>query len=79
MLSGIRRVVVGMSGGVDSAVAAGLLKRQKDLDVIGVHMQNWDEADEVGDCRIAREKDLSDAREACSYLNIPFATVSESV
>ncbi len=59
------RVVVGMSGGVDSSVTAWLLKQQG-YDVIGVFMKNWDDTDEFGNCTAAQ--DFEDVREVCDHL-----------
>ena len=66
-------VVIGMSGGVDSSVAALLLKQQG-YKVIGIFMKNWDEKDEYGECTAT--KDSEDARKVCESLDIPFYTVN---
>ena len=63
------RVVVGMSGGVDSAVSALLLKRQG-FDVIGVFMNNWEEKDEHGVC--TSQADWQDVQDVCEMIGIPF-------
>ncbi len=69
------KVAVGMSGGVDSSVAAYLLKQQG-YDVIGLFMKNWEESDENGVC--ASESDFSDVRAVCDALDIPYYTVNFS-
>ncbi|VDL85137.1 unnamed protein product [Nippostrongylus brasiliensis] len=68
------RVAVAMSGGVDSAVSALLLKR-RGFDVFGVYMINWDRAEE-GTSTCPRTKDEADARYACEKLHIPFISVN---
>ena len=68
------RIVVGMSGGVDSSVAALLLKRQGH-EVIGVFMNNWEEKDEAGVC--TSERDWSDVRRVCDVIDIPYYTRDE--
>ncbi len=65
-------VIVGMSGGVDSSVAAWLLLQQG-YDVQGLFMSNWDE-DEDGYCTAA--EDFQDARKVCEQLGIPLHKVS---
>lgn len=65
-----KKVVVGMSGGVDSSVAAALLK-EKGYDVIGVTMQIWQkESDEESSC--CGLSAVEDARRVASVLNIPY-------
>ena len=68
-----KTVVIGMSGGVDSSVAALLLKEQG-YNVIGLFMQNWDEVDENGCC--TAEEDFADVRRVASVLDIPYFTVN---
>ena len=63
------RVVVGMSGGVDSSVAALLMKRAGH-EVIGVFMNNWEEKDDAGVC--TAERDWSDVRHVCDTIGIPY-------
>ncbi|MNO52843.1 tRNA-specific 2-thiouridylase MnmA [compost metagenome] len=67
------RVVVGMSGGVDSSVTALLLKQQG-YDVIGIFMKNWDDTDEFGNC--TAEADSEDVRRVCEQIDIPYYTVN---
>jgi tRNA-uridine 2-sulfurtransferase len=67
------RVVVGMSGGVDSSVSALLLK-QKGYDVVGVFMKNWDDTDESGYCTAT--EDFEDVARVCEQIGIPYYGVN---
>ena len=67
------RVVVGMSGGVDSSVAALLLKRQG-CDVVGVFMKNWEEKDDTDVC--TAESDWRDVQQVCDLIGIPYYAVN---
>ena len=62
-----------MSGGVDSSVAALLLRRQG-YDVVGVFMKNWDEKDENGTCTAA--DDWNDVQSVCDTIGIPCYAVN---
>ena len=67
------RVVVGMSGGVDSSVTALLLKEQG-YDVIGIFMKNWDDTDESGVCTAT--EDYKDVAAVADAIGIPYYTVN---
>lgn len=69
------RVVVGLSGGVDSSVAA-LLLLQQGYDVHGVFMKNWEETFDPGYCSAG--DDLADAEDVCTTLAIPLHKVNFS-
>ena len=60
-----KRIILGLSGGVDSAVAAILLK-ERGADVQALHMTNWEDDD--GYCTAA--DDLQDARQICEQLGV---------
>ena len=63
------RVVVGLSGGVDSAVAALLLKEQG-YEVVGLFLRNWKEEDECGRC--TADEDYADVRRVADKLGIDY-------
>ena len=78
----MKKVVIGMSGGVDSSVAAILLKEQG-YDVIGLFMRNWDSMinnDYLGNPNLdndicPQEEDYNDAKAVCDKLGIPLYRV----
>ena len=69
----MKTVVVGMSGGVDSSVAALLLKKQG-FNVIGLYMNNWEEINECGAC--TGEEDFADVRRVANKIGIPYYSVN---
>jgi tRNA-specific 2-thiouridylase len=68
-----KTVVVAMSGGVDSSVAALLLKQQG-YHVVGMYMKNWEEKDAQGRCLSAAE--FEDVQRVCSQRDIPCYAVN---
>jgi tRNA-specific 2-thiouridylase len=69
-----QRIAIGMSGGVDSSVAAYLLTRDK-YDVEGIFMKNWEE-DDQDECN--SKEDYEDAKRVCKLLNIKLNLINFS-
>ena len=67
------RVVVGMSGGVDSSVSALLLK-EAGYDVVGVFMKNWDDTDDAGVCTAT--EDYEDVKRVADKIGIPYYSIN---
>src|SRR6266568_4302133 len=72
-----KRVIVGMSAGVDSSVAAALLKEQG-YDVVGVFLHFWKEPgqDALGENKCCSLESQEDARKVAQLLDIPLYTVN---
>jgi tRNA-specific 2-thiouridylase len=74
----LKRVVVGLSGGVDSSVAAFLLKQQG-YDVIGLFMKNWHDDTVTISNECPWLEDANDALLVAQKLGIPFQTIDLSI
>lgn len=69
----MKKVVVGMSGGVDSSVAALILKQQG-YEVMGLFMKNWEEKNAAGACHA--QEDFEDASRVADLLQIPLYPIN---
>ncbi|MDM8568259.1 tRNA 2-thiouridine(34) synthase MnmA [Thiotrichales bacterium HSG1] len=69
----MQKIIIGMSGGVDSSVVGLLLKKQN-VTVEALFMKNWEEDDTEDYCSAA--EDLQDAKAVCEVLKIPLHTVN---
>ena len=72
-MANTQKVIVGMSGGVDSSVTA-LMLVQQGFEVEGLFMKNWDEDDHSDYC--TAKQDLADAQQVCDKIGIPLHTAN---
>ena len=72
-------IVIAISGGVDSSVAAHLVQEQvsgkTDQNLIGLYMKNWNDTENGAYCEVS-ERDVRDVQQVCDMLNIPLHHVS---
>ncbi len=73
MLTNPKKIIIGLSGGVDSSVAAFLLLEQG-YEVEGLFMKNWEEDDTEAYC--SAEQDLEDVDLVCQRLGIKYSTIN---
>lgn len=70
----MKKVLIGLSGGVDSALSAALLIEQG-FDVTGVYLKAWDEATEDSYINCPWKEDIADARRVAAFLGMPFSVI----
>lgn len=77
MTNSTRKIVVALSGGIDSAVSALMLKSLPDSILVGLHMSNWNASDESSGSIYCEqsEKEASDAQLVANFLNIEMKRV----